>query len=90
MSWTAIDAWVAENSPTLRAAFRPPSSARDLAAAEEAIGYPLLADLAAWWRRFGGIGDASLLWTLVPERWQPQGLRDALADREMIMEVTGA
>ncbi|SDG66763.1 Cell wall assembly regulator SMI1 [Lentzea fradiae] len=86
-SWTDIESWVSENSPALHAAFLPPPSTSDVTAAEEAIGYALPAGLAAWWRRFGGIGDTGLLWGLVPGYWQPQGLRQALADRAMVMEV---
>ncbi|MGI5499589.1 SMI1/KNR4 family protein [Lentzea sp. CA-135723] len=87
MSWTDIEAWIAGNLPALHATLLPPSSADDIRTAEHSIGHPLPADLAAWWRQFGGIGERTLLWDLIPGYWQPLGLAGALADRAMTMEV---
>ena len=87
MSWSQIESWVAANRPGLHATLLPPSSTEDVTAAERAIGHELPADLAAWWREFGGIGEKTLLWDLIPGHWQPQGLASALADRALVMEV---
>ncbi|HEX7306984.1 SMI1/KNR4 family protein [Lentzea sp.] len=87
MSWIDVERWAGENLPKLHATLLPPSSAQDIAAAESAIGHRFPADLAAWWREFGGIGEKTLLWDLIPGCWQPQGLAQALEDRAMVMEV---
>ncbi|WP_394619303.1 SMI1/KNR4 family protein [Lentzea sp. JNUCC 0626] len=87
MSWTEIERWIAGTLPNLHTTLLPPSSTEDLQAAERTLGRALPADLAAWWRQFGGIGEKTLLWDLIPGYWQPQGLATALEDRAMIMEV---
>jgi len=87
VSWTDIETWINANLPKLHATLLPPSSTEDIRAAEQAIGHPLPTDLAAWWRQFGGIGEKTLLWDLIPGYWQPQGLTSALDDRAMILEV---
>ncbi|MFD9697770.1 SMI1/KNR4 family protein [Lentzea sp. NPDC059081] len=87
MSWTDVESWIREHLPALHATLLPPSATQDITAAGRTIGHPLPADLAAWWRVFGGIGEKTLLWDLVPGYWQPEGLAEALRDREMIMEV---
>ncbi|USX49820.1 SMI1/KNR4 family protein [Lentzea sp. HUAS12] len=86
MSWSRADAWLRRNAPTLRAKFLPPATATELAAAEEKIGAPLPADLAAWWTECGGL--ASVDYTpLIPEFYSPLGVAQALEVREMMMEI---
>ncbi|MGW6442550.1 SMI1/KNR4 family protein [Lentzea sp. NPDC055074] len=84
MSWTDIEDWIGEKVPALHAALLPPSSAVDVADAEESLGYVLPADVSAWWRRFGGIGETYTHWPLVPTMWQPHGLATALRLRTLM------
>ncbi|EST38077.1 hypothetical protein N566_09415 [Streptomycetaceae bacterium MP113-05] len=46
-SWARIDAWLAANAPASMARLRPGAEPAALAAAEQALGMPLPADLAA-------------------------------------------
>ncbi|WP_439657987.1 SMI1/KNR4 family protein [Lentzea sp. HUAS TT2] len=87
MSWTDIERWTADRAPTLYAALLPPSTAADVADAEEEIGYALPADLTAWWRQFGGIGETYSQWPLIPELWQPHGLDRSLHVRTLMTEA---
>lgn len=85
MSWTDIESWIGEHAPALHAALLPPSSATDVADAEESIGYALPPDVSAWWRRFGGVGVTYSRWPLIPTSWQPHGLDRALHLRTLMM-----
>ena len=87
MSWSGIESWARTNAPALHAAFLPPSSGADIAAAEEVLGLPLPADLVAWWRQFGGIGDRYRHWALIPPHWQPHGLSRALHYRTLMIDA---
>ncbi|MET9225906.1 SMI1/KNR4 family protein [Lentzea sp. NPDC003310] len=88
MSWTDIETWIGEKAPVLHAALLPPSSAVDVADAEETLGRALPEDLAAWWRTFGGIGENTYThWPLVPSMWQPHGLAAALDCRTLMMRA---
>lgn len=87
MSWTGIESWVRAQSPALHAALLPPATDADLAAAEETLGRPLPADLAAWWRLFGGIAETYTHWPLVPPHWQPHGLAGALRLRKLMIQA---
>ncbi|SDP87498.1 SMI1/KNR4 family protein [Lentzea jiangxiensis] len=87
MSWTEIERWIGEKAPALDAALLPPSTAIDIADAEETIGYALPDDVIAWWRRFGGIGETYHHWPLVPDIWQPHGLDRALHFRTLMMQA---
>ncbi|MFI6102248.1 SMI1/KNR4 family protein [Lentzea sp. NPDC051213] len=85
MSWTGIEAWARTNLPEL--VFLPPSSAADIAAAEETLGRALPGDLAAWWRQYGGVGDEYTRWEFVPPSWQPHSLREALHFRTLMIDA---
>lgn len=85
MSWTRIDNWFRTNAPAVHATFQPPASGADIAAAEEIIGTPLPADVAAWWRAFGG---QSAFTAIVPPWWRPHSISSALSTRDMMIEVT--
>jgi cell wall assembly regulator SMI1 len=87
VSWTDIETWIGENSPALHAALLPPSSAVDIADAEETIGYALPAELVGWWRQFGGVGETYTRWPLVPPMWQPHGLDNALLLRTLMTQA---
>jgi cell wall assembly regulator SMI1 len=87
MSWTGIENWTREKAPALHAALLPPASPADIAAAEEILGSPLPADLAAWWRQFGGIAQTYTHWPLIPPHWHPHGLDDALLLRTQMIEA---
>ncbi|WP_143138675.1 SMI1/KNR4 family protein [Lentzea waywayandensis] len=86
MNWTRADAWLRSHAPELHAKFLPPATAADVAAAEEAIGAPLPADLAAWWTACGGLEEADYA-PLVPEFYSPFGVGRALEVREMTMRI---
>jgi len=54
------------DAPAVWQRLAPPATERDIAAVEEAHGFPLPADLAAWWRRSDGVtpgagGTASVI-----------------------------
>lgn len=85
MNWSGIEAWSRTNAPGL--VFSPPASAEDITAAEKILGLTLPADLAAWWRHFGGIGDEYNRWELVPPHWQPYSLSEALRNRTLMIEA---
>jgi cell wall assembly regulator SMI1 len=84
VSWTGIETWIREHAPVLHSAFLPPASAEDIAVAEAAVGRPLPADLALWWRQFGGV-DRSVLRDdspLLPLSWHPVDVAAAICCRE--------
>ncbi|MFS8099089.1 SMI1/KNR4 family protein [Lentzea alba] len=85
MSWTGIEAWARTHAPKLP--LLPPSSPADIAAAEDVLGLTLPADLAAWWRQFGGIDDKYTRWELIAPSWHPYSLREALDDRTRMMDA---
>lgn len=86
MSWSEADAWLRSNAPALHARFLPAATTADLAVAEEAIGAPLPAGLAAWWAECGGLANADYT-PLIPEFYSPLGVGQALVVREMMMEI---
>lgn len=85
MSWTGIESWARTNAPGLP--FQPPSSAADIAAAEEVLGLTLPPSLATWWQQFGGTGDKYTRWELIPDSWQPHSLREALHFRTLMIDA---
>ncbi|MFD4644508.1 SMI1/KNR4 family protein [Lentzea sp. NPDC058436] len=86
MSWSRADAWLRSNAPALHAKFQPPATAAELAAAQEVVGAPLPAGLAAWWKECGGLKSGDYT-PLVPEFYSPLGVAQALEVREMMMEI---
>ncbi|MEU5992469.1 SMI1/KNR4 family protein [Spirillospora sp. NPDC047418] len=53
-SWDRILDWLARHAPATLKRIGPPAADADIAAAEEAVGAELPADLVAWWRRADG------------------------------------
>lgn len=84
MTWSRSDAWLRANAPELHAKLLPPAT--NLAAVEKAIGAPLPADLAAWWRECGGLELADYA-PLIPEFHSPISPDHALEVREFMMPI---
>ncbi|MEU3648597.1 SMI1/KNR4 family protein [Lentzea sp. NPDC034063] len=86
MNWSRVDAWLRSHMPELHAKFLPPATATDVAAAEEAIGVPLPADLAAWWMACGGLTNVDYT-PIIPKFHSPVGVGQSLEVRETMMEI---
>ncbi|MDX8143844.1 hypothetical protein SK854_17090 [Lentzea sp. BCCO 10_0061] len=86
MNWSRADAWLRTHAPELRSKFLPPASAADVAAAEETIGVPLPADLAAWWTACGGLAGVDYA-PVIPEFCSPFSVGRSLEVREAMMRI---
>ncbi|MEU9874069.1 MULTISPECIES: SMI1/KNR4 family protein [unclassified Actinomadura] len=53
-SWDRILGWLTQHAPATLERIGPPAADADIAAAEEAVGARLPADLVAWWRLANG------------------------------------
>ncbi|MFD6067990.1 SMI1/KNR4 family protein [Amycolatopsis lurida] len=56
--WERITAWLRVHTPVTAATLRPPASADDVRAVQDAVGRPFPDDLLAWWRLMDGVDDA--------------------------------
>ncbi|MFC8723561.1 SMI1/KNR4 family protein, partial [Kitasatospora sp. NPDC057198] len=81
-SWRRIDSWLARHAPADLALLRPPADPAELAAAEEALGLPLPAELRASLRCHDGATEWT---TLLPEQ-SPLGAAAIVEHRRMRME----
>lgn len=86
MNWSRAGAWLRSHAPELRSRFLPPATAADVAAAEEAIGVPLPADLTTWWMACGGLTDVDHA-PVVPEFYSPFSVGRSLEVREAMMRI---
>nr|WP_042177600.1 SMI1/KNR4 family protein [Kibdelosporangium sp. MJ126-NF4]CEL12705.1 hypothetical protein [Kibdelosporangium sp. MJ126-NF4]CTQ93569.1 hypothetical protein [Kibdelosporangium sp. MJ126-NF4] len=84
-SWNRIRASLAQRAPDLLATIRPPATEPDIAAAEEAVGVALPADLLAWWRLADGRADGP--GHLLPRWFDPYPVASALRSRKSWTDV---
>ncbi|WP_412515847.1 SMI1/KNR4 family protein [Actinomadura madurae] len=87
-SWDRILDWLAQHAPATLDRISPPAADADIAAAEEAVGVELPADLAAWWRRANG---SASIWSHEPFEllpgYAPCRIEHALASRKVWWQV---
>lgn len=88
LSWQRIRAWAERFTPAVAATFRPPATHDDLAAADDAMGIALPADLLAWWSLMDGVTeDAARAGSLLPPFYDPYPVRAALASRQRWLRI---
>jgi cell wall assembly regulator SMI1 len=83
--WNAIHAFVTRHCPAEVTRFCPPAGEHHLRTAESALGVPLPADLAAWWRRCDGMeGNARLF----PPLYIPYSVTEAMRSRDSWLRLS--
>jgi cell wall assembly regulator SMI1 len=91
-SWDRIEAWLSRCAPGYHAALNPPAGIDAIRRAERELGVSIPPDLAAWWRRADGVDHNPApsprhLGSLIPNRYNPLSMAEALERRNMHMRV---
>lgn len=84
-SWDRIVDWLRRHAPVSAAHLGPPATEDDLTLVAALLGGPLPADLTAWWRRSCGV-TGFVEGRVIPPRWAPHTIDQAVDCRELMLE----
>jgi cell wall assembly regulator SMI1 len=84
-AWSTITGHLERRCPGVARQVRAPAAPERLRQVEEAVGGPLPADLARWWRLADGMDGHA---PLIPDRMTPLSVESALYTRRIWLEVS--
>ncbi|GIJ54746.1 SMI1/KNR4 family protein [Virgisporangium aurantiacum] len=84
-SWSEITGHLERRCPAVARQVRAPASSESLRRAETAVGGPLPADLARWWRLADGMDGHH---RLIPQLQTPMSVESALSSRRTWLDVS--